>query len=186
MRLPQEDFCQALGISSAQKYQADGGPSIADCLDLLTASSANIDRETFIKTQIFFWLIAAIDGHGKNFSVFLEPSNQYRMTPLYDILSAYPVMSKKELQPQKIKMAMSLRGKNTHWKWSSIQPRHFISTAEHLKYPANKVAQYYEYFIENVENAITEVEDKVSSSFPDYVVEAIFSGLRKQARKSLN
>lgn len=186
MRLPQEDFCQAMGISSAQKYQSEGGPSIADCLQLLSASSDSKDREVFFKTQIFFWLLAAIDGHGKNFSVFLEPDNKYRMTPLYDILSAYPVMSKKGLQPQKIKMAMSLKGKNTQYKWSRIQPRHFVSTAEQCKYPAEKAAQHYEFFVDNVENAIAQVEGKISANFPEYVAEAIFSGLRKQATKTLS
>lgn len=185
MRLPQEDFCQAMGISSAQKYQSDGGPSIADCLNLLTASSNADDRATFFKAQIFFWLIAAIDGHAKNFSVFLEPENQFRMTPLYDILSAYPVMSKKALQPQKIEMAMSLKGKNTHWKWNNIQPRHFVLTAEHVKYPLDKAISQYEYLIDNVESAIATVEGKITGSFPAYVPEAIFSGLRKQATKKL-
>lgn len=185
MRLPQEDFCQAMGISSAQKYQSDGGPGIIDCLNLLAASSNRKDRATFFKTQIFFWLIAAIDGHGKNFSVFLEPENSYRMTPVYDVLSAYPVISKKALQPQKIKMAMSLKGKNTHWKWKGIQPRHFISTAEHVKYPVDKAISHYEYFTDNVENAIAKVEDKIPNSFPTYVAEAIFSGLRNQAAKKL-
>lgn len=189
MRLPQEDLCQAMGISSAQKYQSDGGPGITDCLSLLTASSNRKDRATFFKTQIFFWLIAAIDGHGKNFSVFLEPENTYRMTPLYDVLSAFPVMlksaSKKTLQPQKIKMAMSLKGKNTHWKWNDIQPRHFVSTAKYVKYPADKAASHYEYFIDNVENAIAQVEGKIPTNFPPYVAVAIFSGLRKQAAKKL-
>ncbi|MDO6840779.1 type II toxin-antitoxin system HipA family toxin [Paraglaciecola chathamensis] len=189
MRLPQEDFCQAMGISSAQKYQSDGGPGITNCLNLLTASSNQKDRATFFKTQIFFWLIAAIDGHGKNFSVFLEPENTYRMTPLYDVLSAFPVMlksaSKKALQPQKIKMAMSLKGKNTHWKWSDIQPRHFVSTAEYVKYPVDNAKSHYEYFVDNVENAIAQVEGKIPNNFPLYVPEAIFSGLRKQAAKKL-
>lgn len=189
MRLPQEDFCQAMGISSAQKYQSDGGPGIPDCLNLLTASSNGKDRATFFKTQIFFWLIAAIDGHGKNFSVFLEPENSYRMTPLYDVLSAFPMLSKSasktSLRSQKIKMAMSLKGKNTHWKWSNIQPRHFVSTAEHVKYPVSKAISQYEYFIDNVEGAIASVEGKIASSFPAYVAETIFSGLRKQATKKL-
>jgi len=183
MRLPQEDFCQSMGISSAQKYQSDGGLNIADCINLLNASSNTEDRATFFKAQIFFWLIAAIDGHGKNFSVFLEPDNRYCMTPLYDILSAFPVMSKKALQPQKIKMTMSLKGKNTHWKWSNIQPRHFVSTAKHVNYPVDKAKLHYEYFIDNVERAIAEVEGKISGNFPEYVAASIFKGLRKQAAK---
>lgn len=185
MRLPQEDFCQAMGISSAQKYQSDGGPSIKDCLTLLASSTNQLDRDTFFKTQIYFWLIAAIDGHGKNFSIFLEPNNHYRMTPLYDIISAFPLISKKGLQKQKIKMAMSLKGKNTHWKLDHMLPRHFLSTAEHAKYPVNKVKNHYEFFIDNVESAIALVESKLPDSFPSYVAETIFAGLRNQARKKM-
>jgi serine/threonine-protein kinase HipA len=94
-------------------------------------------------------------------------------------------MSKNALQPQKIKMAMSLKGKNTHWKWSTILPRHFISTAEHVKYPVDKAKSHYEYFIDNAESAIAKVEGKIENNFPAYVAEAIFSGLRKQATKKL-
>jgi serine/threonine-protein kinase HipA len=94
-------------------------------------------------------------------------------------------MSKKALQPQKIKMAMSLKGKNIHWKWNNIQPRHFVSTAEHVKYPVDKVISHYEYFIDNVEDAIAKVEGKITKNFPTYVTEAIFKGLRKQATKKL-
>lgn len=186
MRLPQEDFCQALGLSSAQKYQSDGGPSISDCMQLLSASQCKQDRETFFKSQVLFWLLATIDGHGKNFSLFLGAHNTYRMTPLYDILSAYPFLSRRGLQARKIKVAMSLKGKNTHWKWSSIQPRHFLTTSHHLKYPPAKVAQYYESFIDNVENAIATVESKICPGFPEYIAETIFDGLRKQARKTLS
>jgi serine/threonine-protein kinase HipA len=107
------------------------------------------------------------------------------MTPLYDVLSAFPLMNKQSLQPQKITMAMSLKGKNTHWKWKNIQPRHFISTAQNIKYPADKAASHYEYFVDNVENAIAKVEGKIPSNFPAYVAQAIFSGLRKQAAKKL-
>src|SRR5690606_13247958 len=34
LRLPQEDCCQAMGITSAQKYQNNGGPGVADILTL--------------------------------------------------------------------------------------------------------------------------------------------------------
>jgi serine/threonine-protein kinase HipA len=82
-------------------------------------------------------------------------------------------------------MAMSPKGRNTHWKWSNIQSRHFISTAEHLKYSVDKAIAHYEYFIDNVESAIAKVEGKIANNFPVCVAEAIFSGLRKQAAKKL-
>lgn len=38
IRLPQEDFCQALGIPPALKYEADGGPGIVAAMELLLGS----------------------------------------------------------------------------------------------------------------------------------------------------
>ena len=180
MRLPQEDFCQALGFASAQKYQSDDGPGIQTCINLLLSSSTKSDRNTFFKTQILFWLLAAIDGHGKNFSIFLNAGNRYRMTPLYDILSAYPIMSKKGLQRQKIKMAMSLKGNNVHWKWDTIQPRHFISTAKHIKYDTKRAKLELEYMLDNIEGAIAKVEPLIPDNFPNYIADSIFTGLRQK------
>ena len=45
VRLPQEDFCQVKGLSSAQKYEEKGGPGIDDILDTLRGSeNAKVDR----------------------------------------------------------------------------------------------------------------------------------------------
>lgn len=55
MRLPQEDFCQAMGISPMSKYQADGGPSITSAMKLLLGSvNAEQDRIHFLKHKLFF------------------------------------------------------------------------------------------------------------------------------------
>ncbi|MCP4114699.1 MAG: type II toxin-antitoxin system HipA family toxin [Desulfobacteraceae bacterium] len=35
IRLHQEDFCQAMGISHELKYQADGGPGLKECFELV-------------------------------------------------------------------------------------------------------------------------------------------------------
>jgi len=169
-----------LGTSSAQKYQSDGGPDIKACMNLLLSSSTKSDRNTFFKTQILFWLLAAIDGHGKNFSIFLEAGNRYRMTPLYDILSAYPVMYKKGLQRQKIKMAMSLNGNNVHWRWDTIQPRHFLSTAKYIRYDIKAAKLDLEYMLDNIESAIANVEPLIPDNFPNYIADSIFTGLRQK------
>lgn len=183
MRLPQEDFCQAMGYSAAQKYQSDGGPSIKDCMDLLSASTQQSDRDTFLKSQILFWLLAAIDGHGKNFSVFLQSHNRFVMTPFYDILSAYPILAKKKLQKQKIKMAMSLKGKNVHWHWYGIVPRHFMSTAKFAGYSQAKARQSFEHIMDGIDGAIATVETLVPNEFPSYVATSIFAGIRERVKK---
>lgn len=92
-RLPQEDFCQALGLPSTKKYESDGGPGMKDLLRVLDAGTkAAEDKRAFVKAQILFWLLAATDGHAKNFSLFLERGGTHRMTPFYDVLSAWPIM----------------------------------------------------------------------------------------------
>ena len=88
LRRPQEDCCQALSCPPARKYQRDGGPGIAEILEFLKASDQPAsDQRQFMKAQIVFWLLAATDGHAKNFSVFLYPGGGFELTPLYDVLS---------------------------------------------------------------------------------------------------
>ena len=111
-RLPTEELCQALGIPSVNKYEADGGPGIASIMNLLRMSSqSDLDQETFFKTQILFWLLEATDSHAKNFSVFLEKGGGFHLTPLYDIMSTAPLTASGVVSPRRIKMAMGLLGK---------------------------------------------------------------------------
>ncbi len=78
MRIPQEDLCQALGVSSQLKYQADGGPSAADCMNLLLAAqNAQECRERLLKALLVFWILAAPDGHAKNFSIRLNSEGRF-------------------------------------------------------------------------------------------------------------
>ena len=105
---------------------------------LLGSADPTLDRDQFYRSQVLFWLLAAIDGHAKNFSIFIEPEGKYRLTPLYDIMSAYPLIAKKQLQPQKIKMAMALKGKNTHYHWHTMQRRYFLETAKSVNYSIEK------------------------------------------------
>lgn len=61
IRIPQEDFCQAKGLSSLQKYQSDNGLSVADCMNLLDLSiHGKDDKKLFFKTLILFWLLVAV------------------------------------------------------------------------------------------------------------------------------
>lgn len=155
MRLPQEDFCQALGISPALKYESDGGPGLRQCMKILEGSqNASQDRDTFFKTQLVFWLLAAIDGHAKNFSLFLEPGSAYRMTPLYDVISAYPLMDHDSLAPARTKMAMSLKGRSRHYHWARMLPRHFLSTAKAMGFSPTRAAAIMEETVAQTEAVI--------------------------------
>lgn len=130
LRLPQEDFCQAMGIPSAIKYQNNGGPGMADILKILQrADEPQKDQMDFFKSQILFWLIGATDGHGKNFSIFLKPEGRYALTPFYDVLSAQPAFDQRQIPNNKYKLAMSV-GKSRRYRVLDIAGRHFVQTGK--------------------------------------------------------
>ena len=103
LRLPQEDFCQALGVPSSRKYQStveghQNGPGVVDIMKLLQGSDTpNEDRAAFFKSQILFWLIGATDGHAKNFSIALRPGGRFRLTPFYDVLTVQTAFDKGQI-----------------------------------------------------------------------------------------
>jgi serine/threonine-protein kinase HipA len=88
LRLHQEDFCQAASILPEMKYENEGGPSIALCMDLIGRYSAQpaVDQRNFLRRIIFNYLIGNADAHGKNFS-FLHQVKKVRLAPAYDLLS---------------------------------------------------------------------------------------------------
>ena len=114
IRLHQEDFCQALGIMPENKYEHEGGPNIAKCLEVLQKYSLQpaADHLTFIKIVIFNYLIGNADAHGKNFSLlYREKSSVPILAPTYDLLStvAVPKLSSRmamkiggEYEPEKV------------------------------------------------------------------------------------
>jgi len=129
LRVPQEDMCQALSVPWGGKYEKDGGPGIQKILKLLAGSDeADLDRRTFLKSMIAFWLMSATDGHAKNFSVFLEPGGGFRLTPLYDVISAQPSLVAHQIRRNQMKLAMAV-GDNRHYAIDSIRGRHFVQSA---------------------------------------------------------
>lgn len=184
LRLPQEDCCQALGIAPALKYESHGGPSIEAIMQLLLGSRVALeDREIFFKSQILFWMLAAIDGHGKNFSLFIEPGTSFRLTPLYDVMSAFPIFATRGIEVQKAKMAMALQGKYKQYHFSKIQPRHFISTAALVGFSEKMAAQLMFDMAEKTDAVIATVLTQLPADFPEHISNAIFDGLSKQADK---
>lgn len=130
IRLPQEDFCQALSIPSTRKYQRDDGPGIGAILERLKESDRPFeDRKLFLKAQIVFWLIGATDGHAKNFSIAHTPRGGFGLTPLYDVLTAQPLVDAGRLRRNRFKLAMSV-GENNHRRMDKITRRHYQQTAD--------------------------------------------------------
>jgi serine/threonine-protein kinase HipA len=179
LRLPQEDFCQATGTSPGLKYENDGGPGISRVMELLLGSErAEQDRRDFMRTQMVFWLLAAIDGHAKNFSIFLLPGGAYRLTPRYDILSAYPVLGhgRGKLSPEKIKMAMAVQGKNRHYRWNDIHGRHWLETAKRCGLGGMQTVM--QDVIDRTPGVIRQMHNLIPKGFPNQIAATILKGIK--------
>ena len=182
-RLPQEDFCQALGHPPTRKYEKDGGPGIADCLRLLAGSREPHDRASFALTQLAFWLMAATDGHAKNYSLFLHPGDAYVMTPLYDVLSIFPYVgdAANQFRWRKAELAFALRAKNVHYQLHSQQPRHWHALAMQAG-GAPVWARMLE-LVARVGPALEAVEHHLPADYPPRTWQAIAGGMRAQVAR---
>lgn len=184
-RLPQEDFCQVFSVPCERKYEEKGGPGITQILDTLRGSEdALTDRTHFLAAQLLFWLLAAPDGHAKNFSLFLEPHGRFRLTPLYDILSAWPVIGKgaRKIPWQKIKMAMALRAKNAHYRMTTIQRRHWNAVAKTNAMGIDFESEIQR-FIDATPKVIETVAEQIPAGFPSRLGDAIFEGIKTQVKR---
>ena len=189
VRLPQEDTCQAKGLPPTAKYEADGGPGIEAIFQLLEGSLAREqDRRVFFQAQVLFWMLCATDGHAKNFSLFIRPGGRYQLTPLYDVLSAYPVLGEgpSKISPHKSKLAMAVRTKNAHWRtldilrwhWLELGTRHGVVTADGR--PAQAVVDD---LVARTPEALAVVRARLPHGFPAEVADSILGGVQDAAAR---
>jgi len=182
LRLPQEDCCQALGIHPSSKYETDGGPGIAQILEILKGSDhALTDRVIFLKAQIVYWLLGATDGHAKNFSLSLMPGGRFRLTPLYDVMSAQPAVDAGQLRHNRMKFAMAV-GDNRHYVVGEIMPRHFRQIAARHGIPDSTVDEMFDELRHRVPDAIEKTMKAMPESVPDVLMESIAQGIMSRIR----
>lgn len=183
-RIPQEDFCQVFGLPNTKKYEVDHGPGIAQIMQYLAASQfADEDRLHFIKTQFMFWLLAATDGHAKNFSVSINEGGKFQLTPLYDVLSAWPIIGNlaNQIPYQKAKLAMAVRTKNTHYNFNDISRRHWQEFTRKLGVPHafDEMQHLADLVIEKIDSIYNELPDE----FPIDLIDGIKSGVQKHVMR---
>jgi len=182
LRLPCEDCCQATSTPAANKYENNGGPGMVAIAELLAQSSERSDLATFFKAQVLFWMLRAIDGHAKNFSLFLKPGGRFQLTPLYDVLSAWPVIGRDSGQwpQQKLKMAMAWFGETGHYtKPLEITGRRMLLTAKRLG--LGDAQPLLNELIAQTPTVIAAVQAQLPADFPQTVAEPVFTGLQTSA-----
>jgi len=188
-RLPQEDFCQATGTPPHLKYEADGGPGIDRIMGVLATSlDPERDRRVFFLAQLLFWMLRAPDGHAKNFSLSIRAGGHYEFTPLYDVMSAWPVIGNapNRISDHKIELAMAIRSKNAHWKIKDVHRRHWIGLAGRygvVGSAGESVETLIDALIARTPAVIQQVRHALPPDFPPHLAETILGGLESAAQQ---
>jgi serine/threonine-protein kinase HipA len=125
IRLHQEDFCQALGIDAARKYEKEGGPSLKQCADIIREHVAFplVDLQKLMRWSLFNLLVGNADAHGKNLSLLYGKSGSPSLAPFYDLVCT---RNYKNLARE---MAMSLGG---GWNPDLVGTKHLDRLADDL------------------------------------------------------
>lgn len=109
-RLHQEDFAQALGIASVDKYEKNQEGYMKMLFDLIRSYSADpmTDSVKLWDICVFNYLIGNTDNYIKNLSLLYgEDLKTIRLAPAYDIVSTMVYKSSME------DMALSVDGKHS-------------------------------------------------------------------------
>ena len=180
LRIPQEDCCQALSVPPSRKYESEGGPGICDLVELLKGSDVpDEDQRTLFKAQVIFWLLGATDGHPKNFSIRLAPGSRYRLTPIYDVVSAQPSVDAKQIRLNKMKMSMAI-GNTRHYGVHTIVGRHFAQTGDQCSLPATLVRDVLDEIRDSGKDSIDTVIAGLPDDFPAAIAGSISSGAKRR------
>ena len=132
IRLHQEDFCQALGVHPANKYESDGGPGIPEIMRVLqSARDPQAARKRFMDAVIFNFLIMGTDAHAKNYSMIYGKGGDFTLAPLYDLSSHLPYIK----QRKDMRLAMRI-GKD--YKDRSILKSNFVNLCKECRYPVEQ------------------------------------------------
>ena len=180
LRIPQEDMCQAMGVSPYKKYQAEGGPGIASIAKLLAGSQEARDRFDFFKGVIIFDLLHATDGHGKNFSLFVNQRG-FKMTPFYDVMSGYFLHAREKRPLQKLRLAMGI-GNSNHYNFDKILKRHYLETASKCHISEDDVERIFT----EIKNSFYKFNYNASELDPDLnprTLDLIFEGMSRRMKR---
>jgi serine/threonine-protein kinase HipA len=154
-RLHQEDFCQALGVHPAGKYQSEGGPSLAAAAHLLRAvdpARGDANLRQIAQVTAFNIAAGAPDGHAKNHSL-LWDGPAVTPAPAYDLIAA-PLLEKPSEVFYRSGVAMSIGG---HYRFRRIRTRH-------LEQAAAEMAVDPEWFVGEVRRLLEQLPDAVATA----------------------
>ena len=127
-------------------------------------------------------MLRAIDGHAKNFGLFLHPGGRFQFAPFYDVLSAWPVIGRGGGQwpQQQLRMAMAWLGETGRSsKPLEITARRMLLTAQTLG-----LADAQAILVDSIDKTpavIGALRAQLPADFPESVAEPVLSGLEHSA-----
>ncbi|MCP4695666.1 MAG: type II toxin-antitoxin system HipA family toxin [Gammaproteobacteria bacterium] len=154
------------------------GNVVINYFDNLLPDRIDIRQRIQARFSVYlFWVLGAIDGHAKNFSIFLHPHGQFKLAPLYDVISAYPLAAARQIDKRKLCMAMRLQSKNSHSRWWSIMPRHWFAMAEKVNFPQEQMSVIIDEIRETLCQAIDKAVACLPAGFPETISVPIINGI---------
>lgn len=149
-RLHQEDFVQALGIKSSDKYEKNGGHYLKKMFDVLKSYSANPIEDQFKlwKITIFNYLIGNTDNHIKNSALlYSKDLKAIRLAPCYDVVST------KIYESCTDEMSLSINGKLNR---TEIERSDFEKEAKSLVLGQKLAMDIYDKLVADFSAALTD------------------------------
>ncbi len=177
-RIHQEDFCQALGVVSTKKYEADGGPTLTDCFELLNqVTFPGVDRLELVRRVVFNYLVGNADCHAKNFSIIHFDDGTISLSPNYDVMctSIYSHAT--------TKMAMSIGGQSD---MNNIRSDNWSTLCSRINIRIPAFKNVCEALIKNIEASLPEVLDDIKQQgYMNQTVESIAKVIDKRTNEFL-
>ena len=167
-----EDFGQLLGLSREVKYDTSM-EAFAKVVQEHTTFPALECREFFLRT-IFCFITGNEDMHAKNFSLFSEDNEVFKLSPAYDFLNSTIVTSGKS----KEELAVPLRGKK-----SKLTRKDFLEYfgKERLKLNGKAIEEC----LSQLQRALPEWTNLIQRSFLSSEMKQAYSNLLAERRKRL-
>jgi serine/threonine-protein kinase HipA len=159
MRIHQEDMCQVFSIDPMNKYPQDGGPTTDMILDQLAViglpAQREKNREELTRALFFNYLVAAPDGHAKNYSILLM-GDSVRLAPIYDTASGIHYTQDDGSLRYKT-TAMRIGGEH---KIGNLRRRHLKKFAERNHFSEEWVAEQMSHMTRQIPGALESVFDE--------------------------
>ncbi len=113
-------------------------------------------------------MLAAIEGHVKNFSICLHPKARYRATLIYDVLSAHPVIGngRNIMSLQDVKLVLAVGESTNCYQIQHIQRRHLSSMQKQVGLRAITAETIIEEVLVQIPKVVGFVDDRFPLNFP--------------------